>query len=881
MSTEDPEPLSLANRRLTLRRSRLRSQNLYRPPPPPRIQRSLTTPEPSIERNEYLPSSDEDQPFPLSPPRNPKRPHAASLFRSETYLTDLYDKRESDSDKSDDTNLAVDVPLFDTSNSLSPLGRPWSRKRQSSSGFSTTSTLFTDSPVDGYDSLKSPRTPPPRSKRTASLSGTSTLDQTKYIEHLERQTSELMAELHNYTSPTSTSSHMSRFRRLEADNTSLKQELQQWEERFAERLKEEMAGKVASEKTLQAKIRRLEEQVNELEELNRDAGTELMNARRRIAELKGVEVENRGLVLKVQALSEMLAEKEEEETSPRLPRTPSQRSRSSLSALNTPSALYPPSVGQSQRPSRAPSLTHSRTRSIDQYADQSFFSPRRATAASVVSGQSETPSRARSYSTLTSEDEFGVGRSGATIRARRMRRFSPGSGPKPLILPSREGSTAGSTVGMPVYLSNDLPIAELEWHTHTSQASQTSQAPSVRSRPVSIASPLREKRDSLFAELARAENEALESQPAYSPRPSRAVSSASLHSLASNLSRSSLASNRSTASMHSLSKVLASPAIIGTLLSLGTNTIWGAAKTRAVELIKRVLGNTEINAHRRRVRARRVLRAASISSSSSTSTTEESDFNSPKAPEKGTRNRGIGLMEALSRDPIVRQNFHFRSFNGLKGATPANTPLSRSPAGSTAAPPGPLGEAVEFRRTPIVRTKRRRLETPTLITTSPTPPREFLGRVQARRGVLRDNEPWLLWLRFLVALVIALGMAVREGPGSVLGGISEEEEVEGFGEDDVVVGEEAGMGLRKSFVNLQGLGAGKGEREKDGKKEIEEGQLGDMKEGERELRGGLEDGGCEVFGGLHEGWGVHLGWCFLRVGVYGPETGVSFLLSCF
>lgn len=130
----------------------------------------------------------------------------------------------------------------------------------------------------------------------------------RYIDYLERQIADTVSQLQSYTSPSEGTSHAVKMRKLTAETRLLRGELTDWENKFSARVKEEVNARAAIDKSLRAKIKSLEAKLEEAEYRYKTAEVDLEEARATISDLKGVEEENRALEFRIEALSELLAD---------------------------------------------------------------------------------------------------------------------------------------------------------------------------------------------------------------------------------------------------------------------------------------------------------------------------------------------------------------------------------------------------------------------------------------------------------------------------------------------------------------------------------------------------------------------------------------------
>ncbi|KAG0644505.1 hypothetical protein HOY80DRAFT_1133048 [Tuber brumale] len=194
----------------------------------------------------------------------------------------------------------------------------------SSSNRSPPSPLF--SPVASVRAMSSPipvrpmsmiSTPSPynyastayhRRNRSNDGVGDSPGSSARYIDYLERQIADTVSQLQSYTSPSEGTSHAVKMRKLTAEARLLRSELTDWENKFSTRVKEEVNARAAVDRSLRAKIKNLEVKLEEVEYRCKTAEADLEEARAMISDLRGVEEENRTLEFRIEALSELLAD---------------------------------------------------------------------------------------------------------------------------------------------------------------------------------------------------------------------------------------------------------------------------------------------------------------------------------------------------------------------------------------------------------------------------------------------------------------------------------------------------------------------------------------------------------------------------------------------
>jgi len=168
-------------------------------------------------------------------------------------------------------------------------------------------------------------TTPPRSGIMKDTSGHPYLDMhpedaTKYIEHLEQQTHDLTAQLHNLTSPTSSASNVNKLKKLTAENRALRDEIAEWETSFDDKVKKECRPRIiANEMEARARVKAVEQTLEETRETVEMLHADIDRLKSIIDEVAHerdmAEKEKREVELKVEVLTEMLRAREGESRS--------------------------------------------------------------------------------------------------------------------------------------------------------------------------------------------------------------------------------------------------------------------------------------------------------------------------------------------------------------------------------------------------------------------------------------------------------------------------------------------------------------------------------------------------------------------------------------
>ncbi|KAF8419895.1 hypothetical protein EV426DRAFT_263312 [Tirmania nivea] len=311
---------------------------------------------------------------------------------------------------------------------------------------------------------------------------------TKYIELLEQQTQDLTAQLHNLTSPTSSASSVSKLRKLTAENRALRNEIDEWETSFDDKVKEECRSRIiANEMEARARVKAMEQTLEETRETVKILHADIDRLNSIIHEVAHerdmAEKEKREVELKVEVLTEMLRAREGETRS-------SSRCSSRAGGRNDGGRYsqesYPGSVMAALRRSG-----YGRPLSIS----SSQFDESEGEA-----GYGDAPS-ARSGSPT---QEPGI----VLSKKRMTRSFEGGTSPQPLVLPTTAGisSPASPNGSRPTSAHSDSHHISFYGSGMQANSSNSSidsgKTPSVRSGMSAIVTG----GNSLFAELSMFED---------------------------------------------------------------------------------------------------------------------------------------------------------------------------------------------------------------------------------------------------------------------------------------------------------------------------------------------------------------------------------------
>ncbi|EER43105.1 conserved hypothetical protein [Histoplasma capsulatum H143] len=351
-----------------------------------------------------------------------RRPPAASLFH------DL-----PSPDPSTSTN---DFPIYSPSKCTGQLGPP------------------IDLDTFAYDDPDMPAESRKSSSRSSSFGGldrskgrpdltkrNANLELCRYIEHLEEQLAASLDRVESLNSST-TNTQAAKFKGLNAEYKILKQELLEWETKFETRLTDELRKTIDKESDFRAKIRALERDIEIKENKIREQEWEIEMANQMLQSMEAVNATNRSLERRIDVLTELLAQSPtRRESSPGLnaaepspqadgvyhtPRPRSMFSKIPLSPVRK--ALFQPLSAPISNATPDPPVCFPADRS-------NVLSPQRCEDtddAELMSLDSGVGDSCSPPSTRAPESQRKC-----SNRHRRMRRFPPGSCTlKPLILPA-------------------------------------------------------------------------------------------------------------------------------------------------------------------------------------------------------------------------------------------------------------------------------------------------------------------------------------------------------------------------------------------------------------------------------------------------------------
>lgn len=308
-----------------------------------------------------------------------------------------------------------------------------------------------------------------RTKRTPmSFRRSLSAEKRKYVDHLEFELQSAQAQLQAATSPTVTREQSATMRHLKAENSRLSEEIANWENEFDERLQERLQASQGAEDALEAKVRLLEEEVEERAYRVHELEGQLQSAREG---RDSVEAANVNLEKRLEIMSELLAASPTKiDLHAQVPGRPRQARPQSMIQPRFPTAgflMSPERPPQTQPSSPSPSLTR--------FSPGIPVSPMNLSYSPDVASSDED-SKITETSASSANPSAAIQQKRPT---RRMRRFGAGSmGPKPLILPSTSHCEQIPASAPP--LDNDEnPFSSRDW---TSSYSPRSRSPSPYSR---------------------------------------------------------------------------------------------------------------------------------------------------------------------------------------------------------------------------------------------------------------------------------------------------------------------------------------------------------------------------------------------------------------
>ncbi|KAK0845520.1 hypothetical protein LTR03_007410 [Friedmanniomyces endolithicus] len=264
-----------------------------------------------------------------------------------------------------------------------------------------------------------------------------------YIDHLEGELASAQSQLQAINSPSVTRQQSSKLRTLNTETRQLQDELAEWEARYEQRVQEIVDEHLEIEASLRSELRRMEQDAEEAKYRIEELDIEVAEGRQNV---EAVEAANVNLERRLEIMSEILATSPSKIDLHAAPGTgrKHQRPKSMLPRFPTASSLLASPERQPRTQPTSPVLTFADNAHPPLEAFESSFSQSEL-ASDADSIFSEAPSACGSTTSLEHSDAMPshnpwtlhAVQSAKARPARRMRRFGPGShGPKSLILPS-------------------------------------------------------------------------------------------------------------------------------------------------------------------------------------------------------------------------------------------------------------------------------------------------------------------------------------------------------------------------------------------------------------------------------------------------------------
>ncbi|KAK0864186.1 hypothetical protein LTS02_006149 [Friedmanniomyces endolithicus] len=264
-----------------------------------------------------------------------------------------------------------------------------------------------------------------------------------YIDHLEGELASAQSQLQAINSPSVTRQQSSKLRTLNTETRQLQDELAEWEARYEQRVQEIVDEHVEIEASLRSELRRMEQDAEEAKYRIEELGIEVAEGRQNV---EAVEAANVNLERRLEIMSEILATSPSKIDLHAAPGTgrKHQRPKSMLPRFPTASSLLASPERQPRTQPTSPVLTFADNAHPPLEAFETSFSQSEL-ASDADSIFSEAPSACGSTTSLEHSDAMPshnpwtlhAVQTAKARPARRMRRFGPGShGPKSLILPS-------------------------------------------------------------------------------------------------------------------------------------------------------------------------------------------------------------------------------------------------------------------------------------------------------------------------------------------------------------------------------------------------------------------------------------------------------------
>ena len=281
---------------------------------------------------------------------------------------------------------------------------------------------------------------------------------TRYIEHLEAQLENVQKQLYTFTSQSASKSQSSRLRALISETRGLRAEVIEWENKFNERIRSELEGRINLENGLRSQIKFLEKEKETKDGRIKDLEAQTRSLHDMGDELDTLQVENDLLKQRLHAISTAVVSpsygSEEHDESLMAHLASPTAAKGQRQMLDLDGMLSSPLDGDFESMAlSAQSLQHMRAADMECPMCGSFMpsSQDSSTCFSRSRPNSMTSTYSCSPSTGDSAQSFSqTSRNRSGSQRRRMRRFSSGSsGPKKLLLPNTTIPAGGPTSAPP------------------------------------------------------------------------------------------------------------------------------------------------------------------------------------------------------------------------------------------------------------------------------------------------------------------------------------------------------------------------------------------------------------------------------------------------
>ncbi|KAH8700393.1 hypothetical protein BGW36DRAFT_374057 [Talaromyces proteolyticus] len=433
------EPFSLQTRRLQLRNARFRGTNIS-----PRKVSDRASTWGSLSAGSDVSIDKENQPLPSEEATSVDKP-TGSVRRRVSILQELHDSSQRGrKPRRPSITQLFGPPLDDDVLSL-PQTRAY---KPEYSRNSSPASIFQDNDTDAEVAYRDRGSPLSLNASHASRpknnrERTSSYKANRYIDHLETQLAAMQSRLSPMQAST-TQSQVSRLRSLSAEIKVLRQEIAEWEDKFETRVDEEVSIRTEVENKLRTKIIFLESQIEENEYRIKELECERDIQAQKLRNAESLRSTNRSLERRVDVLTELLAQSPIRQE----PRTPEfSPIRSPGPRLTRPTSMLP--YVPARTDTGCQPLIPPSTREFDPDAEDNQdpadipdLIPDDSTMASSSVSKSQRSSTLSQISSISSRWSvplpFSSELQGRTPgRSRNMRRFPSGTCTlKPLILPT-------------------------------------------------------------------------------------------------------------------------------------------------------------------------------------------------------------------------------------------------------------------------------------------------------------------------------------------------------------------------------------------------------------------------------------------------------------